>query len=286
MATLHDTAPKDNRATGERLYLELLKKVLTRSIFPQRYEKFDFPIGSFKRALFNPVRSFLDGRRLEIVRNHTADPSVREEGRDWPADAETMIGSRRLDNLEDCVLDVLRHQIPGDFIETGVWRGGAVIFMRAALKAFEVTDRIVWAADSFQGLPKPDPAQHPADAGDRHWSFSPLAVSLDDVKANFERYGLLDEQVRFLVGWFKDTLPAAPIKQLAVARLDGDMYESTMDALQALYPRLSIGGYLIVDDYGWVPACKQAVDEYRATHGISDEIRMVDYSGAFWQRTR
>lgn len=286
MATLHDMDSMSNRTTGEKLYLDLMKKVLTRSIFEQHYEKFDFPIGSFKRAAFGPIRRILSARRLELVRNNTLDPAVREEGRDWPADAETMIGAKRLENLEACILDVLRDNVPGDLIETGVWRGGSVIFMRAVLKTFGVEDRVVWAADSFQGLPKPDASRNPADAGDQHWTFAPLAVSLEEVKANFARYGLLDDQVRFLVGWFKDTLPSAPIERLAVARLDGDMYESTMDALTALYPRLAVGGYLIVDDYGWVPACRQAVDEYRATHGITDELRMIDYSGAFWRRSR
>ena len=113
-----------------------------------------------------------------------------------------------------------------------------------------------------------------------------LAVSVDEVKANFERYGLLDDQVRFLKGWFKDTLPATPIKQLAVARLDGDMYESTMDALGALYPKLSPGGYLIVDDYGAVPACRQAVEDYRTKMGIKEPVQDIDGLGAYWQRAR
>jgi O-methyltransferase len=85
-----------------------------------------------------------------------------------------------------------------------------------------------------------------------------LAVSLEQVKANFDRYGLLDDQVRFLKGWFRDTLPVAPIERLAVLRLDGDMYESPMDTLVNLYPKLSEGGYVIVDDYGAIPACRQA----------------------------
>jgi O-methyltransferase len=158
--------------------------------------------------------------------------------------------------------------------------------MRAALAAYGDAERVVWAADSFQGVPKPDAARYPADAGDRLWTYPQLAVSLEEVKRNFARYGLLDDRVRFLVGWFKDTLPAAPIGRLAVARLDGDLYESTMDALTALYPRLSVGGYLIVDDYGMVPACRAAVDEYRAAHGIGEPIEPIDHEGVFWRRER
>lgn len=110
-------------------------------------------------------------------------------------------------------------------------------------------------------------------------------MSVDEVKSNFSRYELLDEQVCFLKGWFRDTLPSAPIEQLAVIRLDGDMYESTMDALNNLYPKLSVGGYLIVDDYGTIPACAQAVTDYRHAHGITDEIHVIDWTGVYWKRS-
>ena len=143
----------------------------------------------------------------------------------------------------------------------------------------------MWLADSFQGLPKPARAEFPQDKDDPHWTLSAyLGVPLDTVKANFERYGLLDEQVRFLPGWFRDTLPGAPIERIAVLRLDGDMYESTMLALSTLYPKLSSGGFLIVDDLGALPNCKQAVDDYRAAHGIVEPITQVDWTGAFWRK--
>ena len=271
-------------ATPEELYLDLMKKVLTRMVFGEHLQPLDFPVGSVRRALYDPVRRVLAKRQLELVKAWKLDPSQRAEGHDWPRDAETMIGLRRLDNLQACVTDVIRAGVPGDLIETGVWRGGAVIFMRAILKAYGDTTRTVWAADSFAGLPRPDAANYPADAGDPHWSFAPLAVSLDQVKANFAKYGLLDSQVKFLKGWFKDTLKTAPIDRLAVLRLDGDMYESTMDALEALYPRVSAGGYVIVDDYGAVPACKQAVHDYRSREGIREDLRSIDWSGVFWQR--
>jgi hypothetical protein len=114
-----------------------------------------------------------------------------------------------------------------------------------------------------------------------------FAASLTDVKRNFAAYGLLDNQVKFLPGWFKDTLPRAPIAKLAVMRLDGDYYESTMDSLTNLYDKLSVGGYVIIDDYGqdaWTN-CRQAVDEFRNRHGITDEKIKVDSSCYFWRRT-
>jgi len=175
-----------------------------------------------------------------------------------------------------------RH-VPGDFIETGVWRGGATIFMRAILQAYR-SDRTVWVADSFAGLPPPNAAQYPQDAGDWLHTRPELAVSLDEVRANFARSGLLDEQVRFLPGWFRETLPDAPIERLAVLRLDGDMYESTMDALRALYPKLSVGGYCIIDNYGAMESCQQAIHDYRREHGITDTIHTVDWTGAYWKR--
>jgi O-methyltransferase len=188
-------------------------------------------------------------------------------------------------NIRHCIETVIREQVPGDLIECGVWRGGAVIFMRGVLAAHGVRDRLVWAADSFQGLPAPDARRYPADAGDRFHRISGLAVGLEQVRHNFERYGLLDDQVRFLPGWFSQTLPNAPIERLAVLRLDGDMYESTWQAIEALYPRLSPGGFCIVDDYGdLVNQCQRAIHDYRDAHGITEEIIDIDGFGAYWRR--
>jgi hypothetical protein len=248
------------------LYLDLLKNCLTRLAFGET-QPID-PLTS-ERMPFNAQRRF--------------------EGSDWPSEAETMAGLLRLDNVQQCVVDVLRQRVPGDLVETGVWRGGITILMRAILKVYGDTERTVWAADSFAGLPVPDEEKYPADA--RHdfstaAGYNVLAVSAEDVQANFTRYGLLDDRVRFLVGWFRDTLPTAPVERIAVLRLDGDLYESTMDALNALYPKVSPGGYVIVDDYyAWEP-CRKGVDDYRETHDISEPIQRIDWTGAYWQRSR
>jgi hypothetical protein len=195
-----------------------------------------------------------------------------------------MIGLKRLDNLQFCVEDALARGVPGDLMETGVWRGGAAILMRAVLAAHGVADRRVWAADSFEGLPPPDPARYPADAGLHFEQFSHLAVPLEEVQDNFRRYGLLDDQVRFVKGWFRDTLPRCAVERLAVLRLDGDLYESTMDALTHLYPKLQPGGFLIVDDYGDIAACRQAVLDYRGRNAITEEIVPVDWTAVYWKR--
>jgi O-methyltransferase len=195
-----------------------------------------------------------------------------------------MIGHMRMSNLRQIAEGVLANNIPGDFIETGVWRGGACIYMRAILKAYRITDRRVWVADSFAGLPPPDIARYPVDTGDLHHTYKALAISLEEVKRNFAKYELLDEQVHFLKGWFKDTLPTAPISELAILRLDGDMYESTMDGLVNLYDKVSPGGFVIVDDFGAVPACRQAVMDFRGSRGIQGTIHDIDRIGVFWQK--
>jgi len=212
--------------------------------------------------------------------------SLNDVGAYWPARAHSMIGRRRLDNLRHCAETVLRENVPGDMIETGVWRGGACIFMRAILKAYGDRKRTVWVADSFAGLPPPDPDTYKDDAGDTLHTFADfLAISRSRVEKNFEAYGLLDSQVQFLEGWFKDTLHKAPIERLAVLRLDGDMYESTIQALDALYERLSVGGFVIVDDYSLKP-CAKAVHDFRDRYGITEEMVDIDGNGVFWRRLR
>jgi O-methyltransferase len=267
----------------QELYLDLMKKCLTRLLFPEKYSRIMRPATLPRRIAWRCLQPVLARFQVDVVQRVPADPLARKEGLDWPVEAETMIGLKRLNNLEACIIDVIRRGIPGDLIETGVWRGGASIFMRAVLKAYRDPERLVWLADSFQGLPKPDARKYPADARDTLWKVATLAVSVEEVKENFRRYSLLDGQVRFLVGWFRDVLPEAPIKRLAVLRLDGDMYESTMDALTHLYPKLSLGGYVIIDDYA-LANCRAAVEDFRARHGITEPLQPIDQIAKFWQR--
>ncbi len=197
-----------------------------------------------------------------------------------------MIGQKRMLQLQRAAEFAIERKIPGDFIETGVWRGGACILLRAVLKAYGITDRKVWVADSFAGLPEPDIEHYPADAGSEYHEYRALAVPLATVQENFRRYDLLDGQVEFLVGWFKDTLPDAPVEKLAILRLDGDMYQSTMDALAALYVKVSVGGFVIVDDYGVVEGCRKAVSDFRTAQRITETIYDIDGTGVFWQKLR
>jgi Macrocin-O-methyltransferase (TylF) len=212
------------------------------------------------------------------------DAETRMIGRDWPSTAPTMIGLARMRNLRVLAERVVKEGIPGDMLEAGVWRGGACILMRGILAAHGITDRTVWVADSFAGLPAADPATYPADAGDPHATFDALRVPSEEVQANFGRFGLLDRQVRFLKGWFSETLPTAPIAQLSILRLDGDMYSSTIQTLDALYDKVVQGGYVIVDDY-ILSGCRQAVDDFRDRHGIHDKLNDVDGAAIFWRKS-
>ncbi len=273
---MHDQSAAD-------LYLDLMARMLTRYDFEGRDVTVTLPGGSFPSYLWEVIRSELKGRDVRMVERGEFDAARREEGRDWPADAETMIGLKRLANVRECVERTLADGVPGDLVETGVWRGGASIYMRGILKAHGVTDRTVWLADSFAGLPASD-GRYAEDHGDQLHTRDELAVTADDVRDNFRRYDLLDDQVQFLVGWFKDTLPAAPIEKVAVLRLDGDMYGSTMDALNALYDKVSSGGYLIVDDYGAIAACAQAIEDFRTEHGIDEPLNRIDWTGVYWRK--
>ena len=243
------------------LYLSLLKQILLNLIYQ------DPQLGPSEQA-------------------QKFDLATRLEGRDWPRDAHTMIGARRLDNLQACCERVIQDAVSGDFVECGVWRGGASILMRGVLAAHDIPDRRVILFDSFRGLPRPNPTLFPPDEGDRHHTFKELAVSLETVRDTFARYDLLDDQVSFVEGWFKDTLAFAPVEQIAVLRLDGDMYESTWQALTALYPKLSVGGFAIIDDFGAIPACKTAVMDYRRQFDIEETMVEIDWTGVYWRKAR
>jgi O-methyltransferase len=260
-------------------YLSVLKKSLTAPLYPEsawrilRPERF----GPLKSAI---LRQFYK-RGLAVVLREPYGPEVRAHGEDWPLFGYSMVGTKRLDNIETCLKSVVAEKIPGDFVECGVWRGGASIFARAVLNTLDETQRIVWLADSFEGMPvqsERDKAD-PALAGNAY-----LAVSLEDVKSNFERFDLLGDNVRFIKGWFCDALPTAPIEKISILRLDGDYYSSTMDALRNLYDKVSPGGYVIVDDYNACKSCEEAIAEFSAERGIVPHLVQIDRTAVYWRK--
>ena len=243
---------------GAALYIDLLIKILANTIYED---------ASIHPEISGPYKS-----------------NLREAGVDWPKVAHTMVGVRRLQNVAALVQQALAAGIPGDFIETGVWRGGCCILVRGILAALGVSDRRIFVADSFAGVPPPNASAFPPDEGLNLNLYTELAISLDEVKENFNRYGLLDDQVVFVKGWFSETLPSLDAGPFALIRLDGDLYESTYVALEALYPKLSPGGFVIVDDYRFIVQTKQAVRDYRERFNINSKMHPVDWNAAWWRK--
>ncbi len=241
------------------------------------------PVQQLKRGLIRAFLRVFAKRRIILLRAIPYDPALRHQGLDWPLFGYTMTGRHRLDALQRCLETVLDEKIPGDVVETGVWRGGSMILAAALLDLHGDTERSIWCADSFEGMPVPT-VESEAFSGTEDFSdVDYLAVSLAQVQDNFRRFGVLSDRVKFLKGWFSDTLPTAPIEKIALLRLDGDLYESTMDALVPLYPKVSKGGFVIVDDYNSWAGCKKAIDEYRTEKGITSPLIEIDPHAVYWR---
>jgi O-methyltransferase len=196
---------------------------------------------------------------------------------DWPLQGLTMVGLKRLDDLQRCVESVVEDEVPGDLIEAGTWRGGASMLMRATLDTLGDETRTVWVADSFQGFPA-------GEGRDEEWSAMEfLRVPAEEVRENFARLGL-ERGIRLHPGFFEDTLAGLSDRRWAIVRLDADTYESTMVTLEALYPGLATGGYLIVDDFGALAECRRAVGDFRERHGIREPLEEVDWTCVRWRR--
>lgn len=274
--------------TAASLYLDLLKKSILEELYVENEVRLIYLRECVEGADVFDMNTLLNiaDAKAEMLAEYIR---LRETGINYGRNIKnlgfqhSMMGRKRMDHLHECLDIVHADGVPGDLIECGVWRGGGCVFMRGFLAANGITDRTVYVADSFEGLPAPTAAQ------DKNLDLSKelfpmLAISLENVRDLFARYGLLDDQVQFLKGWFKDTLPKADIEKLAILRLDGDLYESTMDGLVNLYDKLSPGGFAVIDDYGCLEPCRQAVHDFRNAHGITAEIVTIDWTGSYWRK--
>jgi len=275
-------------------YLDLVEKALTASLYDEsawvvvstednwHQLSLSGPKGfrkNLKRKVSNWLIEKLKKRNLYLVEPRKYEEKTRENGRDWPMFGYSMIGMKRMRNIRWIFQQVIEEGIPGDFLEAGAWRGGTCIYFRALIKAYDLIDRTVWVADSFEGMPMPKNSKDGSD----HSTESYLSVSLEQVKANFSRFGLLDDQVQFLKGWFSESLPDAPVDRLAILRLDGDLYHSTIDVLNTMYDKVSIGGYVIIDDYYSWPGCRRAVRDFFENRGGLPDCHDID-TDAVWFR--
>jgi O-methyltransferase len=199
----------------------------------------------------------------------------------------TMTSIERIESLLNAVRYIVEHDIPGDIVECGVWRGGSMMAVAHMLRSLNAK-RAIRLFDTFEGMPPPSPLDcdlHGRQASDllAHadkrtsdvWAYS----SLEEVQANLCTTGYDPAHLEFLVGRVEDTIPAHAPDRIALLRLDTDWYESTLHELQHLYPRLSSGGVLIIDDYGHWQGAKRAVDEYLATSRSKLLLNRIDYTG-------
>ncbi len=271
----------------ESKYIELLKRSLIdfgNIDSEETYHLNALPL-TWKTKILTPLDKLLRLRNFGIFKIKKIETEKRLNGYDWPAKAKTMVGLNRLNNVEFCVNSILKDNIEGDFVETGIWRGGVIILISALLEEREINNRYIWAFDSFQGLPKPNPEKYPIDRGNNLYKINLLAASLEEVYNNYKEYNISTERVIFNKGWFKDTLPNNEVNKISLLRLDGDLYESTILSLKHLFPKVTKGGYVIVDDYNAFPFCKKAVDDYRIIMGIEDCIIKIDKEAIYWRKS-
>ncbi|HEY0130132.1 MAG TPA: PqqD family peptide modification chaperone [Allosphingosinicella sp.] len=266
-------------------YLSLLKRALGNLLYPE----LELQIGHLERGADG-----LSGHELHRFQRDIAERQPdgfaelmagKRQGTGPLRYAHTMIGLFRLSNIERCAEQVIAERIPGDFLEAGVCKGGAAIFMRGLQIAHGASDRKTFVVDSFEGLPPRDRARDADDGLHLHEDrLSWLACGEESVRDHFSRYDLLDSNVEFVKGWLAQSLPGAAIGQLALLRIDVDLYSSTLECLDLLYDKVVEGGFVIVDDYGFLQCCRDAVEEFRSRRGVTEPIRWIDGSGIYWRK--
>ncbi len=201
----------------------------------------------------------------------------------------TMTSPNRLIALCDSIRYIVQQRIPGDIVECGVWRGGSMMAAALMLKQMGQTRRSLWLYDTYQGMSRPSAvdvdhqgrrARHLLDSQDRDNAESIWCVSsLDEVKSNLAKTAYPPENIHCIVGDVEQTIPATVPWQISLLRLDTDWYKSTRHELIHLFPRLSPGGVLLIDDYGHWAGCRKAVDEFLAECGMPLFLNRIDYTG-------
>ena len=201
----------------------------------------------------------------------------------------TMTSVERLFSLIQAVRYVVRADIPGSIVECGVWRGGSMMAIAHALKRLAKDDRDLYLFDTYEGMTSPtdfdiSPSGEPAlvkfhrtkrTNDTSEWCYVPI----EQVQRNLVNTGYSTDRMNFIKGKVEDTIPCSAPNQISLLRLDTDWYESTRHEFIHLFPRLSVGGVLIIDDYGHWQGSRKATDEYLAQNNISILLNRIDSPG-------
>lgn len=233
----------------------------------------------------------LFGYRLERVRSPESVPA------DFPPEVVetieavrpfTMTSAERISSLVQGVEYVVRNRIPGDMVECGVWRGGSMMAVARTLIRLRSTDRQLFLFDTFEGMPPAtdvdrDPSGKLASdlmaASDQQTSTIWARAQLEEVTRNVHSIGYPAGNIHFVRGKVEDTIPGNAPDKIALLRLDTDWYESTRHELIHLFPRLAVGGVLIIDDYGHWAGARKAVDEYIEERQLQILLCRIDDTG-------
>lgn len=272
----------------EHLYLESLKKFLTRYGFepqgtwaPLGYLANSLGPKHAVRKMIHSAEAFLLPGGVRLARWSRFDPAKRKDGLDWPIHAETMVGLERLNQLHQALDTIEEEKIPGNILEAGVWRGGAMIFVAQYLNVWQLSGRKVFACDSFQGLPRAQ-KEFPVDEGDTWHSYDYLSVSLEQVQENFASYMVPMDNVVFVKGFFSESLENLDCGPLAILRMDGDMYSSTTQTLHQLFDKVSEGGFVIIDDWQ-LEGARKAVRDFLEARSLDPHIHEIKGAGAYFR---
>jgi O-methyltransferase len=246
-----------------------------------------------RQLLTRPVRALLQRLGYDVVRR--ADAAAAPYPPDFDAELialceavkpYTLTSPERIAALRDAVRHVVRAGVPGAVVECGVWRGGSMLVVARTLLELGATDRDLHLFDTFTHMPFPGPEDvdlFGIPAADAYEAASTAEafryLPLDEVRAVLEATGYPADRLHFVPGLVEDTIPDAAPEQIALCRLDTDWYRSTLHEMEHLFPRISPGGVLLVDDYGHFQGAKQAVDEYFAAHGPEVLLHRIDFTG-------
>ncbi len=263
-------------------YLDLIKRFLIRYEFDEEIIEYrDLRSTTKFRHGLKMLLKFLPDDVFVLEKSKKRELSERLEGKDWPVTAESMIGLKRMNQLHDALRVIENEDIPGDIVETGIWRGGALIFAASFLEIYGVKGRKIFGCDSFEGLPKPSTA-YPVDLGDIHYQFDYLSVAIEQVRRNLKKYNVSLDSVTLVKGWFSDTLHKLDTDKVAILRLDGDMYSSTIEALEALYHKVAPGGFVIIDDFS-LKGANQAIVDFLNQRSIAVEFVKIDDTASYFR---